>query len=283
MRRTPAISLAGTAWILSAAAAAAQNPWGIDLGPYRSVSVTWKGSGNIEMNGSVMGSGSTSVQGLFTPTAVLMSMTMSATIQGSTTGGSVWSVSSADAESSDNGGDTVSVEPSFRALLAREFDALGAPARAKVLANLRALGEVAEDELDAPPSATGKKTGSATVAGQTCDIYTTGDDASYCLLAQAPAVMLRFRSGEGGYELSATEVRFNVAVAANAFTPPAGKVVVRRSAAEVMEDRRWALDLYAERNDGSEPASLAALAKFVMQYLSTEDLEEEPEEEPGGP
>jgi hypothetical protein len=277
---TLSVPALATAAAVLAPAAAAQNPWGIDLGSYRSVAVVWKGAGNIEMDGRVLGSGSASGEGLFTPTAMRMSMTISATMQGTTTGGTVWSASSAETESSDNGGDTVTVEPSFRALLAREFDALGAAAREKVLANVRILGEVAADELDAAPYATGEKTGSATIAGQRCDVFTTGE-ASYCLLSGAPAVMLRFAAAEGGYETSATEVRFNVAVPASAWAPPAGKVVVRRTAAEAMEDRRWAADLYAERNDGNEPPSLAALAKFVMRYLSTEDLEEEPEEEPG--
>jgi hypothetical protein len=262
--------------LLGLPAAAQANPWAIALGPYRSVSVTWEGAGNIEVNGRVLGTGRTAARGLFAPGAMRMTMTVATMIQGASHGGTAWAVVSGDTEAADNGTDTVTVEPSFRALLAREFEALAPAARAKVIANLRALGSVAEEELHAHPGAFGEKTGSATVAGQSCDVYTAGE-TSVCVLPQAPAVMLRFRAGQGSYELAATEIRFNVAVPADAFTHPAGKVVQRLTAEDAMAERSWALDVYAEGNDGNEPPSLAALAKFVVRYLSTQELEAEPE------
>lgn len=281
MRLSPLrlLALSAALPLLVARAPAQGNPWAIDLGPYRSVSVTWQGAGNIEAGGRVLGSGRTTGQALYAPGAMRMTLTISTTIQGASTSGTVWAVVSGDTEAMDNGTDTVTVEPSFRILLGREFGALAAGARAKVLANLRALGDVAEDELDAAPSAFGEKTGSATVAGQSCDVYTTGE-RSTCVLPQAPAVMVRSRTGES-YELVATEIRLNVPVPADAFAYPSGKRVVRLSAEDVMGDRRWALDVYAEGNDGTEPPSLAALAKYVMRYLSTADLSD-PGEEPGG-
>jgi hypothetical protein len=275
--RLPA--LAAAASLLAAPSVAQSNPWEIDLGPYRSVSVTWRGAGNIEAGGRVLGSGRTTGRALFAPAAMRMSLTIATTIQGASDSGTAWAVISGDTEAADNGTDTVTVEPSFRALLAREFAALAPAARAKVLANLRALGSVAEDELDAAPSAIGEKTGSATVAGQTCDVYTTGE-TSICVLPQAPAVMLRFRAGEGSYELVATEVRFNEPVPADAFAYPRGKAVQRLAAEDVMGERSWALEVYAEGNDGAEPPNLAALAKYVVRYLSTEDLGEAAREEP---
>lgn len=273
------LAIAAGARVVAAPAAAQSNPWAIDLGPYRSVAVTWQGSGNIEAGGRVLGSGRTTGQSLFAPGAMRMTLTISTTIQGASTSGTVWAVVTGDTEASDNGTDTVTVEPSFRILLAREFDAIAPAARTKVLANLRSLGDVAEDELDAAPSAFGEKTGSATVAGQSCDVYTSGE-RSTCVLPQAPAVMVRFRMGQG-QELVATEIRFNVPVPADAFAYPRGKRVMRLTAEEVMGDRSWALDVYAEGNDGAEPPSLAALAKYVMRYLSTADLSD-PGEEPGG-
>ncbi len=274
------LALAAGASLLVAPAAAQSNPWAIDLGSYRSVAVTWQGAGNIEVSGRVLGTGRTTGQLLFAPGAMRMTLTISTTIQGASTSGTVWGIVSGDTEARDNGTDTVTVEPSFRILLAREFDALAPGARAKVLANLRALGDVAEDELDAAPSAFGEKTGSATVAGQSCDVYTSGE-RSTCVLPQAPAVMVRFRTGEG-YEVVATEIRFNVPVPADAFSYPRGKVVQRLTAEDVMGERSWALDVYAEGNDGAEPPSLAALAKYVMRYLSTEDLGDAAGEEPEG-
>ena len=276
------LALLAAAPLLAIDAAAQANPWAIDLGSHRSVAVTWRGAGNIEMDGRVLGSGRTTAQALFTPRAVRMTLAIATTIQGRSDSGTAWSVAAGDTESSDNGTDTVTVEPSFRSLLAREFDALAPGARAKVLANLRAMGETAVDELDASASAAGEKTGSATVAGQPCDIYTTGE-TSICVLRQAPAVMLRFRAGGGSYELVASEIRFDVPVPADAFATPRGKVVERLTDEEVMGERGWALEVYAEGNDGNEPPSLAALAKFVMQYLATEDIQAEPEEEPGQP
>jgi hypothetical protein len=274
------LAIAAGAPLATAPAAAQSNPWAIDLGPYRSVSVTWQGSGNIEAGGRVLGTGRTTGQVLFAPGAMRMTLTISTTIQGTTAGGTVWGVVSGDTEARDNGTDTVTVEPSFRILLGREFDALAAGARAKVLANLRALGDVAEDELDAAPSAFGEKTGSATVAGQSCDIYTSGE-RSTCVLPQAPAVMVRFRTGEG-YEVVATEIRFNVPVPPDAFAYPRGKRVERLTGEDVMGDRNWALEIYAEGNDGDEPPDLATLAKYVVRYLSTADLSEDSGEEPGG-
>ena len=276
------LALLAAAPLLAIDAAAQGNPWAIDLGSHRSVAVTWRGAGNIEMDGRVLGSGRTTAQALFTPRAVRMTLAIATTIQGRSDSGTAWSVASGDTESSDNGTDTVTVEPSFRSLLAREFDALAPGARAKVVANLRAMGNIAVDELDALPSAAGEKAGSATVAGQACDIYTTGE-TSICVLRQAPAVMLRFRTGAGSYELVASEIRFDVPVPADAFTAPRGKVVLRLADEDVIRDRSWAVDLYAERNDGNEPPSFAALAKFVVNYLATEDVESEPEGEPGEP
>jgi len=275
------LALAAAAPLLAPHAAAQANPWAIDLGPYRSVSVTWRGAGNIEVGGRVLGSGRTTGQALFAPGAMRTTLTIATTIQGKSDSGSAWSVVTGDTEARDNGSDTVTVEPSFRALLAREFDALAPGARAKVVANLRALGEVAADELDALPSATGEKTGSATIAGQSCDVYTTGE-TSICVLPQAPAVTLRFRTGQGSYELSAAEVRFNVAVPPDAFAYPRGKAIERLTSADVTGDRSWALEVYAEGNDGAEPPTLAALAKYVVRYLSTEDLGDASGEEPGG-
>lgn len=265
--------------VLGLPAAAQANPWAIALGPYRSVSVTWEGAGNIEADGRVLGSGRTTAQGLFAPGGMRMTMTVATTIQGASHGGTAWAVVSGDTESADNGTDTVTVEPSFRTLLAREFEALAPAARAKVIANLRVLGSVAEDELDAHPGAFGEKTGTAMVAGQSCDVYVAGE-TSVCVLPQAPSVMLRFRAGEGSYELQATEVRFNVAIPQDAFGHPRGKVVQRLTAEDAMAQRSWALDMYAEGNDGNEPPSLAALAKFVVRYLSTADLEADADGEP---
>jgi len=275
------LALAAGAPLVVAPAAAQSNPWAIDLGPYRSVAVTWQGSGNIEVGGRVLGSGRTTGGALFAPGAMRTTLTIATTIQGASNSGTVWGVVSGDTEARDNGTDTVTVEPSFRVLLGREFAALASAAKAKVLANLRALGDVAEDDLDAMPSAFGEKTGSATVAGQSCDIYTAGE-RSTCVLPQAPAVMLRFRAGEGGYELLATEVRFNVAVPPDAFAYPRGKRVERLTGEDTMGDRSWALGVYADGNNGAEPPSLAALAKYVVRYLSTEDLAEDSGEEPAG-
>ena len=274
------LALVACAPLAVAPVAAQANPWAFDLGPYRSIAVTLQGGGNIEVNGRVLGSGRTTGLVLFAPAAMRMSLTIATTIQGTSDSGTAWAVISGDTEAADNGGDTVTVEPSFRVLLAREFEALAPAARAKVLANLRALGDVAEEELDAHPSAFGEKTGSATVAGQTCDIYTTGERAT-CVLPQAPAVALRFRAGEGNYELAATEVRFNVPVPPDAFAYPRGKAVQRLTAEEVMGDRSWALEVYAEGNDGAEPPNFAALAKYVVRYLSTEDLGDAAGQEPG--
>jgi len=275
------LALTAAAPLVVAPTAAQGNPWAIDLGPYRSVSVTWQGAGNIEVNGRVLGSGRTTGRALFAPAGMRTSLTIATTIQGKTDSGTAWSVVTGVTEARDNGSDTVTVEPSFRVLLAREFDALAPGAKAKVLANLRALGDVAVDELDALPSATGEKTGSATVAGQSCDVYTSGG-ASTCVLPQAPAVMLRFRAGEGGYGLAATEVRFNVPVPPDAFAYPRGKLIERLTSEDVMGERSWALEVYAEGNDGAEPPTLAALAKYVVRYLSTEDLREASGEEPAG-
>ena len=283
MHRTPLrlVALAAGASLVVPGVTAQANPWAIDIGSYRSVSVTWQGAGNIEAGGRVLGSGRTTGQALFAPGAMRTTFTIATTIQGQSHGGTVWGVISGDTEARDNGTDTVTVEPSFRVLLGREFEALAPDARAKVLANLRALGGVAEDELDAMPSAFGEKTGSATVAGQTCDVYTTGDQST-CVLPQAPAVMVRFRTGEGNYDLSATEIKFNVPVPPDAFAYPRGKRVERLTAEDVMGERRWALDAYAEGNDGAEPPDLATLAKYVVRYLSTADLSEDAGEEPGG-
>ena len=282
MRLSPLrlLALSAGAPLVVAPAAAQANPWAIDLGPYRSVSVTWQGSGNIEAGGRVLGTGRTTGQALFAPGAMRMTLSIATTIQGASTSGTVWAVVTGDTEARDNGTDTVTVEPSFRILLGREFDALAAGARAKVLANLRALGDVAEDELDAAPSAFGEKAGSATVAGQTCDVYTSGE-RSTCVLAQAPAVMVRFRTGEG-YEVVATEIRFNVPVPPDAFAYPRGKRVERLAGEDVMGERSWALEVYAEGNDGAEPPDLAALAKYVVRYLSTQDLGEDAGDEPAG-
>jgi hypothetical protein len=269
-----------TASLVGIPAVAQRNPWTIELGSYRSVSVSWRGSGSIDVNGQVV-TGTTTAQALYTPTALRMTVRMALTVQGVTNSDTAWSVWSGDTESSDNGSDTISVEPSFRNLLAREYSALAAGAKAKVLANLRELGEVAIDELDAAPDAVGEKTGTATVAGQSCDIYNAGG-GSVCVLSQAPSVMLRFRTGEASHELVATEVRFNVAVPADAFANPRGKVVQRIATDEAMVDRSWALEVFAEGNDGAEPPNLAALARYVVQYLSTADLAGEPREEPGG-
>lgn len=277
----PLLALSAGASLVVAPVAAQANPWAIDLGPYRSVSVTWRGAGNIEVEGRVLGSGRTTGQALFTPTALRMSLIIATTVQGASDSGTTWAIVSGDTEAADNGTDTVTVEPSFRALLAREFAALTPAARAKVLDNLRVLGSVAEHELDALPSAFGEKTGSATVAGQSCDVYTTGE-TSTCVLPQAPAVTLRFRAGEGSYELVATEVRFNVPVPPDAFAYPRGKAVQRLAAEDVMGDRSWALEVYADGNDGAEPPTLAALATYVVRYLSTADLVEESGEEPAG-
>jgi hypothetical protein len=270
-----------TASLIGIPAAAQRNPWAIELGSYRSVSVSWRGSGSIDVNGQVLGSGTTTAQALYTPTALRMTFSLASTIQGVTNSGSAWSVWSGDTESSDNGTDTISVEPSFRSLLAREFTALAAGAKAKVLANLRTLGEVAIEELDAAPDAVGEKSGTATVAGQSCDVYNAGG-GSVCVLSQAPSVMLRFRTGEASHELVATEVRFNVPVPSDAFANPRGKVVQRVAADEAMVDRGWALEVFAEGNDGAEPPNLAALARYVVQYLSTADLAGEPRGEPSG-
>jgi hypothetical protein len=232
------LALLAAAPLLAIDAAAQGNPWAIDLGSHRSVAVTWRGAGNIEMDGRVLGSGRTTAQALFTPRAVRMTLAIATTIQGRSDSGTAWSVAAGDTESSDNGTDTVTVEPSFRSLLAREFDALAPGARAKVLANLRAMGDMAVDELDASASAAGEQTGSATVAGQPCDIYTTGE-TSICVLRQAPAVMLRFRAGDGSYELVASEIRFDVPVPADAFATPRGKVVERLTDDAVIGDRSW--------------------------------------------
>jgi hypothetical protein len=251
------------------------------LGPYRSVAVTLRGAGNIDVGGRVIGTGRTAAQTLFSPTGMRMTISIATTIEGRTDSGTAWAVITGDTEARDNGTDTVSVEPSYRALLAREFDALAPAARAKVITNLRALGSVATEELDVTnPGAIGEKTGSATIAGQTCDVYATGE-SSVCVMPRAPSVMLRFRAGEGAHELSATEVRIDGPVPADAFAYPRGKVVHRLGAEEAMGARSWSLDVYAEGNDGAEPPSLAALARFVVQYLSTADLGEEGEE-PGG-
>lgn len=266
------VALVAAAPLLPIAAAAQRNPWAIDLGPYRSVSVIWRGSGNFEFDGVDFGPVRTTGRALFVPGGMWMTVTMAYTIQGVSDSSTTWSVDTGDTQASDEGSERVTVEPSFRALLARQFDVLAPAAKAQVLANLQALGADAAEELDAIPWSIGEKTGSATVAGQSCDVYTTGK-GSICVLAQAPVVWLRFRGGS--LEETATEIHVDVPVPTDLFAYPNGKPVDRPTAENVMGDRSWALKMYAERYDGNKPSSLSALAKFVVQYLSTEDVKAE--------
>ncbi|MGH7538336.1 MAG: hypothetical protein ACREMF_06860 [Gemmatimonadales bacterium] len=258
---------------------AQRNPFRMDLGSHRSVSITWTADGPIIADGRPVGSSAVTLTGLLTPTSFVMTGQGQVTVQGRATAVRTWNLTTPDADADDRGGtDTIVVTPSLQGLLAREFDALPADAKARLVANLARLDEERLDDLHANPVAGGRKTGSATVAGIACDVIERGT-TRFCVLPDAPSVALRMEGSlQRGGALVATRVQLDAPVPASAFTYPAGRAVVRRTAEDLYSEGGWPVGLYADKHEGESPSSLEALARFVVRYLASAEAAAELEE-----
>lgn len=169
--------------------------------------------------------------------------------------------------------------PSLRGHLVRAYESLDAASKARLQENLKLAAHDSEgDDFDRLIAFTGRKTGSETIAGQRCDVYTLGG-VTACVLPQAPTVPLRW-SDKKGNDMVASKVTLNGPM------PPAMAVLpkgVKWKQDEDYEGGDFAMTLWSYKHpEATEIPSPAQVGGFAVKYLASPQAAAELREMGGG-
>lgn len=243
------------------------NPFAIFATPYRSVRVVMTSSGTTALGGA-----SITADLLSTPTVMVGRSTISATINGRTETQRIVRLFTADSTWDDGVDDEApaKVLPSVRGLLAREYDALDAASKRRLVGNLKRLPRSATEELGVIPSVVGTRRGSRTVAGHPCDDYVVYGD-TVCVMPRAPWVALRTMGKGQARAVEATKVVVDGAVAPADLRPSPGKKWKR----ERWCDCSWMEELWAGHHESDARPTMRELARFTVRWLASAEATEE--------
>ncbi|MGI8498728.1 MAG: hypothetical protein ACR2OG_14210 [Gemmatimonadaceae bacterium] len=237
------------------------NPFGLDLGPYRAIRVSYATSGTSSI-------GRMSVAGdmVFTPNRLVSRSMLTATIAGKTTSQKIFKLLTPDSSYEDAGDRSrpPAVRPALRAALMKEFDALDGTSKRRLVDNLKRLSKSAVEELGVSPSVVGTKQRSTMVAGHACDVYEWRGDTT-CVLSLAPSVPLRSVRKGAPQAFTATRVMLNATVALPELKPPPG-IRFNQEACDCSAIG----DIWREKhpNDSGEP-SPRDIARFLVRWLGS--------------
>jgi hypothetical protein len=265
-----------TSAALAAPLHAQANPFVASSGPYRAIRVTYATAGS-----TAIGQATAAMDLVVSANTIASRTTIKATVNGRPMTQQIVKILGPDSTWDDQGvatpPPTVNAEP--RGALAREFDALDAASKRRLLDNLRRLPRSATEELDVLPSAIGTRRGSSTVAGQACDEYDVHGDI-VCVLPRAPAVALRMVARGETQALSATKVVLDAAVTPAELRPPVGRRWTREPCGCAWLEEVWFT--HGHENATAAPP-LRELARFAVRWLAsaeaTKELAESADEE----
>jgi hypothetical protein len=161
------------------------------------------------------------------------------------------------------------VSPTLRSHLQQAYAKLDAAGKARFKQNLTLMRQSSDfggdSDFDVLVAYTGKKSGSETIAGQKCDVYTS-DNISACVVPGAPMVFLRWSDQKQGLTLTAKKVSLNGPLPPTAGLLPKNVQWVKEPA----DDADYANGIWEfKKQSDSEQVPPATLAKFAVGYLAS--------------
>lgn len=168
-------------------------------------------------------------------------------------------------------------ELSLRRHLAAAYEKLSAAERRRLRENAKLFQETGEQGASELDVLTAERTGTETIAGQTCEVRRTGGQ-TVCVLPGSPGVALR--GPVGGLELVARSVTLNGAVPEHLVNVPKG---VRWRRVDGLDYGEFAQSVWGMTRD-SDPAEVApaTLATEALRWLASADAAEMLAEYAGG-